>query len=299
MFMAVSLGVILATTMTSHLNIGVRHALPVYPYAVVLAGASAWALIETWRGGRYVVTALMLFLVVSSARTFPNYLAYANEAFGGPNRTYRVLADSNVDWGQQLKEVGAYLKANHVQECWFAYSLPIVPLKQYGIQCKPLPTGLSLWGGFPGPVTPSRINGVVLVGATDASGVLWGGGDMNPYREFQEGRPEQLIGSSVLVYRGSYDIPLLAAQSHYIQVWQLLQKGRKTEAVAEAQSASAMAPQSAQLQVELGGTLKTLHRDPEAAQAFAEARRLAKTHQPDDQSKQVEQLIAAAVEPRL
>ena len=32
---------------------------------------------------------------------------------------------------------------------------------------------------------------------------------------------------------------------------------------------------------------------------FAEARRLAKTHQPDDQSKQVEQLIAAAVEPRL
>jgi hypothetical protein len=55
------------------------------------------------------------------------------------------------------------------------------------------------------------------------------------------------------------------------------------------------APEAAQVQVELGGTLKELHRDAEADEAFSHAMQLAKAHRPDDQSKQVAALIAAAV----
>jgi len=46
---------------------------------------------------------LLVWNVVSSARTFPVYLAYSNELWGGPSQTYRYLSDSNADWGQQLK----------------------------------------------------------------------------------------------------------------------------------------------------------------------------------------------------
>ncbi len=49
----------------------------------------------------------------SSLRAFPNYLSYANEAWGGPANTYKYLTDSNVDWGQQLKTVHAYLDQRH------------------------------------------------------------------------------------------------------------------------------------------------------------------------------------------
>jgi tetratricopeptide (TPR) repeat protein len=298
-FLAVSLVVLLLSVMTSHLDIGVRHALPLYPFAVVLGGASAWALTKTWRVGGYAVVALMLFQVVSSLRTFPDYLAYANEGFGGPNRAYRVLADSNVDWGQQLKEVSDYVRNNHVQECWFAYSLDLaVSPERYGIPCKQLPNGFGFWIEMPQPIVPTRITGVVLVGASDASGVMWGGGDMNPYRQFLEGRPERMIGSTVLVYQGSYDIPLAAAQAHFSQVHALLRQGKATEALAEARQAAALAPEAAEVQVELGGTLKALHQNAEAAEAFKEAMKLAKAHRPDDQSTQVAALIAAAVAPR-
>jgi hypothetical protein len=75
----------------------------------------------------------------------------------------------------------------------------------------------------PQAVIPTHISGVVLVGAQDASGMLWGEGDLNPYRQFQEGIPEAIVASAVLVYRGNYDVTLAAAQSHVSQIPMLLQ----------------------------------------------------------------------------
>ncbi len=49
-----------------------------------------------------MTAALAVFVAVSSLRTFPFYLPYSNEAFGGPERTRYRLHDSNVDWGQDL-----------------------------------------------------------------------------------------------------------------------------------------------------------------------------------------------------
>ncbi len=179
LFLLVPAVVILLASRTSHLDIGVRHVLPMYPFAAVLAGASGWTLAKGSRGGQYAVAALLLFQAISSVHAFPDYLPYANEAFGGSGRSYRLLSDSNVDWGQELKEVSAYLRAhpaNPGEECWFAYSLPTVPQANYGIPCKPLPTGFALWIGAPQASVPQRITGRVLVGAMDVSGTMWGNG---------------------------------------------------------------------------------------------------------------------------
>jgi len=39
----------------------------------------------------YAVAAALLFQMVSSLRTYPNYIPYANEAFGGPDKSHRYL----------------------------------------------------------------------------------------------------------------------------------------------------------------------------------------------------------------
>jgi tetratricopeptide (TPR) repeat protein len=296
-FLGAGILVFLGASMTSDLNIGVRHVLPVYPFAAVLAGASAWAIAKSSKLAMYAVAAALLFQIVSSLRTYPNYIPYANEAFGGPDKSHLYLADSNVDWGQTLKQVSAYLRAHQITDCWIAQT-GVTDLTSAGVPCRPLPNGLeAMLAKEPQAVIPTHISGVVLVGAQDASGMLRGEGDQNPYRQFQEGRPEAIVASAVLVYRGNYDVTLAAAQSHMSKITMLQQQGMAERAVEEARTAVALVPESASLKAQLGGALMKVHRDQEARQAFAEAMQLAKMHRPNDQSKQITDLIAQLQQP--
>jgi len=38
-----------------------------------------------------------------TALVYPHYLAFFNQSIGGPHNGYKWLADSNIDWGQDLK----------------------------------------------------------------------------------------------------------------------------------------------------------------------------------------------------
>ena len=91
-----------AAVMTSPLNLGVRHLLQVTPF---LAAAGGVALAGLWRGartGRAAVVVLLVWLAAGTLRVHPFEMAYANEAASGPSRLWRLLADSNLDWGQDL-----------------------------------------------------------------------------------------------------------------------------------------------------------------------------------------------------
>ena len=83
--------VILGIAMTSNINIGVRHVLPIYaPLAILAASIRA----------RWLTIAMTAWLVVGSALAHPDYLPWFN-VFAG-KEPYRVLNDSNVDWGQDV-----------------------------------------------------------------------------------------------------------------------------------------------------------------------------------------------------
>jgi hypothetical protein len=86
--------------------------------------------------------ALMAFVVVSSARTFPYFLPYSNEAFGGPADTHLNLHDANVDWGQDLARLATRLKQRYPgQPVWLDYKGSGVP-EYYGIRSRdPLAAG--------------------------------------------------------------------------------------------------------------------------------------------------------------
>lgn len=91
--------VLLAASMEGARDFGTRYALFLPMFLAVAAGC---VLVLRWRWAPVLTAALVLFVAVSSVRTFPYYLPYSNEAFGGPSKTRLRLHDSNVDWGQDL-----------------------------------------------------------------------------------------------------------------------------------------------------------------------------------------------------
>ena len=134
LWMLVPATVFLAASMTSNLNIGVRHILPIYPFLTVLAAVGAWIMAKTHRAWGLVMGGLVLFHAASSLRAFPNYLSYSNELWGGPSKTYRVLTDSNVDWGQGLPAAKHYLETHPATPCWLAYFGSVDPA-YYHLSC--------------------------------------------------------------------------------------------------------------------------------------------------------------------
>jgi hypothetical protein len=84
-FLVVPVIFYLIIAMTVGMNIGVRHILVVYVFLYVLIGGTTWALIQKSRKWSYAVGVLLLVHVTSSVLAFPNYIAYANELWGGPS----------------------------------------------------------------------------------------------------------------------------------------------------------------------------------------------------------------------
>jgi 4-amino-4-deoxy-L-arabinose transferase-like glycosyltransferase len=213
LFLVVPVIFYLIVALTVGMNIGVRHILVVYVFLYVLIGGAVWVLVRKTRMWSYAVGVLLLIHAVSSVMAFPNYIAYANELWGGPSQTHKYLTDSNSDWGQQLKSVGQYLDQRGVKECWFVYfAAGVAEPGYYGIPCKPLPTINTLWLNEPIEV-PETIKGPVLISASNLSGVEFGPGPLDPYGQFKLLKPTAVIDRGVFVFDGDFDLPLAAASA--------------------------------------------------------------------------------------
>jgi len=111
--------VILAIGMSSRINIGVRHVLPIYVGLAVLAGTGAAALLHN-RTARWIPAALFILFgwqVVSGAMAHPDYLSYTNEITRGKPEDF--VAESDLDWGQDMHLVGEFLKRAGATEVSF------------------------------------------------------------------------------------------------------------------------------------------------------------------------------------
>lgn len=96
-------------TLTSNLNIGHRHLLPLYPALYILAGGIAGPAIGGSAKLRRVGAALLFLLSAEMLLVWPNYIAYFNILAGGSGQAYRHLVDSSLDWGQDLRALQTWL----------------------------------------------------------------------------------------------------------------------------------------------------------------------------------------------
>lgn len=111
----------------SRINIGVRHVLVLYPFLALGATYLIW---RTWRllaavrerraqmAARVVLLSLVLWQLSTLWRAYPDYLPYFNEAVRHPER---VLVDSDLDWGQDLKRLEVRAQALGIAQLHLAY----------------------------------------------------------------------------------------------------------------------------------------------------------------------------------
>lgn len=270
LYLLTPIAVVMYFGMRSGLNIGYRHVLPIVPFLCIFLGAAAAQLLKRGRAWQIAVVVLFAWHIVSSLRAYPSYLSYSNEAFGGPSRTYRVLTDANADWGQGMLQTAAYLKKKGITDCWFAYD-GVASREYYGVRCKDLPQ--NRWA--PTASVPQKIEGTLLISAMTTSGIEWENEELNPYREFLKRQPDDVIDGSVLVFRGTFDLPGVAAVQHIANANHLNDDHKYAEARAEAEQGIALTPTSVRGYLALGDAFAGLNDKEQARQAYQAALRLA------------------------
>ncbi len=93
-------------------QLGIRFYLVVYPLLYIFAGT----LFKNWRNftarQRTASFAIFGYLIISVFSYYPHYLSYFNEFVWNRKISYKYLADSNLDWGQNLNYLNQYM-VNH------------------------------------------------------------------------------------------------------------------------------------------------------------------------------------------
>jgi hypothetical protein len=108
---------ILAACLPSHLNTGLRYILCLFPMLSIVAAQGAMWLWDRARL-RPVAAVLILWFTVSSLRAHPDYIPYFNETAG--SHPERILVDSDLDWGQDIKRLVWKLHELKVDHVYFA-----------------------------------------------------------------------------------------------------------------------------------------------------------------------------------
>ncbi|MCC6417202.1 MAG: glycosyltransferase family 39 protein [Gemmataceae bacterium] len=123
----VTAAALIAFSLTFRVQIGIRLVLPLVALATVgvaAAAARAWADVGPgWRrlalGG--IAAAGLVWATRAAIAVWPHGLCYVNELWGGTERGYLLVSDSNYDWGQGLAELAAWRRAHGIDavDVWY------------------------------------------------------------------------------------------------------------------------------------------------------------------------------------
>ncbi len=197
-------------SMRSTLNIGVRHLLPIYPFTILLVSGRIGVLIEWLRVHdrarlqwfSLAIAGLLGWYTFESVRVWPSYLSYFNQLAGGPSGGHRFVADSNLDWGQDIKRLGQWMDANSIQHVsldYFGWSDPVYYLGQ-----KYIYTTGSYWKDAKDFIKRNPSDGWIAISATfyqEATNRAEPG--RSTYRWLMDYEPIAVIGNSIFVWHVS------------------------------------------------------------------------------------------------
>jgi hypothetical protein len=108
---------VLVPSMTSNVNIGIRHVLPIYlGLSIIAALGLNWLLNKPSFVLQGAAAALVVWMIFSGVKQHPDYLAYFNEL--GGETPEAILVDSNLDWGQDMRLLANRLRQMGVKEVY-------------------------------------------------------------------------------------------------------------------------------------------------------------------------------------
>lgn len=115
------------TSLRGNLNIGIRHLLPTFPFVYLLVAAGIAFIFKKMKkpsveiGGALALSVLLVWYIGVSVAAWPHYLPFFNTVGGGQEQGYQYVADSNYDWGQDLKRLKTWTEENEVNQIYLDY----------------------------------------------------------------------------------------------------------------------------------------------------------------------------------
>ena len=206
LWLVIPIGIYALLSMTSHINIGIRHFLPVYPFLFGAGGALLDRLCRV-QYPRHLAMALVVvalgWMSAEALRAYPDYIPYMNQlASAHPHWWY--LSDSNVEWGDDASALADYLHARGETDVRGALSGGWGTLQLYGI-------GYHEIFPKPGRVIPetryvaigaSFLNGSVIAVSADENGHQISEAErINYLAAYRTLEPEAVFGNSIYLYR--------------------------------------------------------------------------------------------------
>ncbi len=193
------------TSLFSTVNIGYRHLLPMLPFIYIGIGMGIGRMISDFAGHKSrvmsqilqpVTLGALVWLLIGTLGVAPHYLAFFNEIAGGPENGYHALVDSNLDWGQNLWDLHAWMDAHAHDHVYYAHYSPARP-QAYGIDADFLPPDPRAVEFAPWHPEP----GLYVIGATVLQGPY--APEINTYAWFRAQEPTVRLGHALFVY----DVP--------------------------------------------------------------------------------------------
>lgn len=194
-----------ALLMLSTINIGVRYYLPAYPLFFMLSGVMLDDVLK--RSGRRLlaasalVGALFCWTAVEAVRAYPDQMSYMNQlAARAPHWWY--LSDSNVEWGDDIRDLALYLRARGETKVGAAI-LEWQLLDIYDIELAPIfvPPGETPAEVRYVAIGASLLNGSTVPGGFEGGIELTEEQRVNYFDEFRRRKPEKIFGGSIYLYR--------------------------------------------------------------------------------------------------
>jgi 4-amino-4-deoxy-L-arabinose transferase-like glycosyltransferase len=191
----------------SNIDIGVRYYLPAYPFLFILAGALLERLLRSRRArraGAFAAAVLLCWVVVEAVRAYPDQMTYMNQlASRAPHWWY--LSDSNVEWGDDVRDLAAYLRARGERRVRGAFLGGFLTLHHYGVEY------LNLLPEDPAAtVPPSRytaigasfLNGSTVPQRRRPDGTTETDRErVNTFDSYRRRTPEAVFGGSIYLFR--------------------------------------------------------------------------------------------------
>lgn len=209
-------------SLTSRINIGWRHILIVYPFIFIILGylikirwkkynlhsttdSQEIKLLDKMSKGqgeisqsyshetvvlcliyKIIIILHLLFYIFSSLSIYPHFLAYFNEIAGGASNGPKYLTDSNIDWGQAVKNLKKYMLNNKIDYVCLSY-FGQAKLEYYQIDYRYLPDRENFHG-------TNELNCVVAISVTSLYS------EDKAYSWLFNYQPTAKIGYSIYIY---------------------------------------------------------------------------------------------------
>ena len=211
--MASLVAFILLVAVLADVNIGVRYILPAYPLAILLICRIWRDRPETaprfWSTQR-VGAALVAMMIIESVAAAPRYLSFINFAAGGRDSGWRIVNDSNFDWGQGLLDLRRWLDEHGSPPIAMAYFGRVNP-STYDINYSPITSP----GDVPlVAVSTYYLNGLSHRLPTEDGSTNW---VSLPYaKELRQIEPLDRAGPTIYIYRAE-DVAKAARRARHSQ----------------------------------------------------------------------------------